>query len=236
MALDFSIAAQPAGGNVAVGGTISMGVTIAGGVSLVFQWFKDGAQVGTNSHIISIPNATSVNSGKYTCTISDATGILITTPVSWTVGSQQSRYLPQSSNSNSFGSGFLSTSDITDSVAQDFITAEDSRVQSWLDDVDGELLSLAQELEVPLQSLTVPLHKKVLEYCRAYFCFACFEDTWGRNDIAQTNLETIKLKLDYYSKRCEKLRVQITKEMLLYTNISLQASQRGRGTISILRG
>jgi hypothetical protein len=235
MPIDFSIATQPSGGNAVVGDTVSMSVVVAGGVSLLYQWFKGTSQVGTNSATFSKTDAQTTDADTYYCAISDASGVLITTPVVWTVGSQQSRYLPQTSNSNSYGSGFLSKADITDSIAQDFINSNDPRVQSWLDDVDGELLSLAQELECPMQSLTVPLHKKVLEYCRSYFCFVCFEDTWGRNDIAQTNLETIKLKLDYYSKRCEKLRVQITKEMLLYTNLSLQASQRGRGTISILR-
>ena len=147
----------------------------------------------------------------------------------------QSRWLPTSPTTNPSGAGFLTTADITDSLANDFINANDARVQNWLDDVDGELLALAQELEVPLQSIMVPLHKKVLEYCQAYFCFACFQDAYGRNDIAQSTQETIKLKLDWYEKRVEKLKVQITKEMLLYTNISLQASQRGRGTVSILR-
>jgi hypothetical protein len=148
----------------------------------------------------------------------------------------QSRFLPLTNTTNTTGYRFLTTADITDSLAADFVTAVDSRVDSWLDLVDGEILSLAQERDVPLTSISMPLHKKILEYCKCYFCFVCFQDCYGRNDIVQTNQETIKLKLEWYSTRCEKLRMQCTKEMFLYTNLSLQASQRAGGTISILRG
>ena len=147
----------------------------------------------------------------------------------------QSRFLPLSSTTNPTGFRFIALSDVTDSIAQDFINASDPRVNKWLDLVDGELLSVAQEREVPLTSISIPLHKKILEYCAAYFCFVCFQDSYGRNDIMQTQQETIKMKLDWYATRCEKLKLQLTKEMFLYTNLSLQASQRAGGTISILR-
>jgi hypothetical protein len=147
----------------------------------------------------------------------------------------QSRFLPLNSTTNSTGYGFLAVADITDSIALDFISANDTRVEAWLDLVDGELLSLAQEREVPLTSICIPLHKKILEYCKCYFCVVCFQDCFGRNDIVETGQETIKLKLDYYLKRCEELRLQCTKEMFLYTNLSLSASKRGGGTISLIR-
>ena len=148
----------------------------------------------------------------------------------------QSRFLPMTSTTNPTGYRFLDVKDITDSLALDFIKANDGRITAWLDLVDGELLAVAQEKEVPLTALTEPLHKKVLEYCKSYFCFVCFQDAYGRNDIQQTQQETIKMKLDWYENRIAKLRPQITKEMLLYTNLSLQASQRAGGTVSILRG
>jgi hypothetical protein len=147
----------------------------------------------------------------------------------------QSRWLPTTVTTNTTGSGFLTVADITDSIAMDFVAVNDSRLQNWLDDVDGELLALAQELDVPLTSITMPLHKKVLEFCQSYFCLVVFQDAFGRNDIAQTNQETIKLKLDWYVNRVDKLKTQVTKEMLLYTNQSLMAQQRARGTVSILR-
>lgn len=147
----------------------------------------------------------------------------------------QSRFLPQTSTTNSTGYRFLATADITDSIAKDFLTANDSRVNDWLDLVDGEVLSVAQELEVPLQAISIPLHKKILEYCKSYFCFVCFQDAFGRNDIAQSLNETIKLKLDWYQTRSERLRLQLTAQMFMYTNLNLTASQRARGTISLLR-
>ena len=148
----------------------------------------------------------------------------------------QSRFLPLTSTTNTTGSGFLSTSDITDKLAQRYITSNDPSVSAWLDLVDGEILSLAQERDVPLQSISMPLHKKILEYCKAYFCVVCFMDNYGLNNIQQTDNETLKLKLDFYTARCETLRLQCTQQMFLYTNVSLQASQRAGGTKSILRG
>jgi len=148
----------------------------------------------------------------------------------------QSRWLPATSNANTTGQGFLAIADITDSLAKDFIAAGDADVQNWLDLVDGEILALAQERDVPLQSVSVPLHKKILEYCKCYFCFVCFQDRFGRNDMVQTNQETTKLKLEWYADRCSRLRLQCTKEMFMFPNVSLQASQRTSGTISLQRG
>jgi hypothetical protein len=148
----------------------------------------------------------------------------------------QGRFLPLSPTTNTTGYRFLAVADITDSIAKDFVMASDPRVEDWLDLVDGEVLSLAQERECPITAISIPLHKKINEYCRAYFCFVCFQDTFGRNDIAQSMQETIKLKLDWYAIRCDKLKVQCTKEMFMYTNIALTASQRAGNTISISRG
>jgi len=224
----------------------------------------------------------------------------------------QSRFLPLSSTTNSTGYGFLSITDITDSIAIDFVNAKviststtsltiasglqsliigtslplyvgqsatissdtnqmvglivsynpttgaliinvttitgsgtsstwnfmasnDARLQNWLDLVDGEVLALAQEKEVPLQSISIPLHKKILEFCKAYFNVICFEDSFGRNDIVQTDRETIKLKLEYWTNKKNQLRSQCSKEMFLYTNLGLIASQVSSGTISIAR-
>jgi hypothetical protein len=147
----------------------------------------------------------------------------------------QSRFLPLNSTTNTTGYRFLDSTDITDSLAKDFLTATDANIDDWLDLVDGEILSLAQERDVPLQSISIPLHKKILEYCKAYFCFVCFQDRYGRNDITQAGNETLKLKLIWYKDRCETLRLQCTKEMFLYTNLSLQASHRAGGTKSIIR-
>jgi hypothetical protein len=147
----------------------------------------------------------------------------------------QSRWLPLNSSTNTQGSGFLDITDITDTLAQRFIAANDSRIQSWLDDVDGELLSLAQQVDVTLTSISIPLHPVLLKYARAAFCVSCFQDCWGANSNVQTDQETIKKKLDDYRKEMEKLSGLCTYEMFSYTNLSLIASQRAGGTISLLR-
>lgn len=147
----------------------------------------------------------------------------------------QSRYLPFTGAANTEGSGFLSVSDITDSLALDFVNAGDTRVQSWLDSVDGELMSLAQERGAAVDQIFVPLHKKLLEYCKSYFCIMCFQDAFGRNDISQTNQETIKLKLDYYMQRCATMRKEITREMFLYIVSSIDQASRSSVTFNIFR-
>lgn len=150
----------------------------------------------------------------------------------------QSRWLPLTSTSNTTGSSFISSGDITDSLALDFINTNDSRVVTWLESVDGEILSIAQEREVTLTAISTPIHYKIFEYACSYFCFLVFQDSYGRNDPGQgvnINNEGIKLKLEYYHARCQALRPQLTREMFMYTNLALIASQRAGGTISILR-
>jgi hypothetical protein len=148
----------------------------------------------------------------------------------------QSRWLPLNSSTNSQGSGFLDISDVTDTLAKRFIAANDPRIQGWLDDVDGQLLSLAQQVDVTLTSISIPLHFVLLKYARAAFCVACFEDTWGANNNIQTDQETIKKKLDDYRKEMARLALNCTYEMFSYTNLSLVGKQRAGGTISLLRG
>lgn len=146
------------------------------------------------------------------------------------------RFLPENITYNTTGSGFLTIADITDSIAKDFIATEDNRINCWLDMVDGEILSVAQEKDVNLQSIAMPLHKKILEFAKAYFNFVCFEDTFGRNDIVQIGDETIFVKLKWYLARVEMLRNQLTKEMFEQSCATLNANQRAAGTITVYRG
>ena len=147
-----------------------------------------------------------------------------------------SRWLPNNTTTNSTGSGFLDPSDITDSIVQEFVANKDPRVAVWLDYTDGEVLALAQEKEVQIQSISMPLHIKILEYAKAYFCWVVFFDTLGRmQDYGEANIEMLKLKLDVYSRRCQSLRQQVTREMFYYANQSLLASQRFTNGIQLIR-
>src|SRR5271157_631961 len=110
-----------------------------------------------------------------------------------------SRWLPNTTTTNTSGTGFLSLTDVTDSVILDFVAANDSRLSTWMDYVDGEILALAQEKEVQLQSISMPLHKKILEFAKAYFCWLVFTDTLQRlQNYEQANVDMLKMKLNLY--------------------------------------
>lgn len=145
------------------------------------------------------------------------------------------RFLPENITYNTTGKDFLSVSDITDSLAVSFIESNDDRVAGWLEMVDGEILSVAQEKDVNLNSIAIPLHKKILEFAKAYYNFVCFQDTFGSNDIVQSGDESIFAKLKFYMARVEQLRGQLTKEMFEQSCANLSAKQRASGTISIYR-
>lgn len=145
------------------------------------------------------------------------------------------RFLPENITYNTTGSGFLATTDITDSIALDFINANDTRVDGWLEMVDGEILSIAQELDADIQAIVMPLHKKILEFAKCYYCLVNFQDTFGRNDVMQGGDETIMKKLEFYIARCNQLRPQLTKEMFNQNPSDLTARQRAAGTIQIYR-
>ena len=107
--------------------------------------------------------------------------------------SARSRWLPLTTFPNVDGSNFLNPDDITDSLAQEFITTQDPRVSQWLEQVDGELLSVAQEREVTLTSISMPLHPEINEYACYYFCFLCFQDSFGRNDPGRDKISATKV-------------------------------------------
>lgn len=143
--------------------------------------------------------------------------------------------IPENYSYNTTGNGFLTTADITDSIALDFINANDTRVAGWLSDVDGELLSIAQELDADIRLISIPLHKKILEFAKCYYCLVNFQDTFGRNDVSQSGEETIMKKLEFYIARCNQLRPQLTKAMFNQNSDNLTATQRAGGTVQIYR-
>lgn len=121
---------------------------------------------------------------------------------------------------------YILTSDITDTQAKAFITANDSRVTTWIARVDGEIESIAQELNVVIASISIPLHAKIKEYALSYFCYLVFQDVFTTNNVENPEIEKYKLKLDWYENRCTKLRPTLTYEMYMYTSTSLQAVNR----------
>jgi hypothetical protein len=112
---------------------------------------------------------------------------------------------------------FIAPTDITDSIVMQFIAKNDSRLQIWFNLVDSELQSLAQDRGLPSNSITVPLaHAKVKEYAVDYFCYLVFRDNFGTNNVAVSDQEKHKIKLDWYANACQKMRPTLTREMFLW--------------------
>jgi hypothetical protein len=121
---------------------------------------------------------------------------------------------------------YIQSADITDSVIRAFVTAADSRLTTWYNRVDYEVISIAQERNVYSTSIITPLHYKIQEYAICYFCFLVCQDVYGTNNVETPEYEKYKLKLDWYQERCNSLRPTITAEMFTYTSASLSAHQR----------
>ena len=123
-------------------------------------------------------------------------------------------------------SAYIVTTDVTDTQAKAFITANDSRVTTWMARANEEVESIAQELNVPVASISTPVHPKIKEYALAYFCFVVFQDVFATNNVETPEIEKYRLKLDWYESRCTKLRPTLTYEMYIYTSTAIQAHNR----------
>lgn len=116
---------------------------------------------------------------------------------------------------------YITTTDITDSVARDFVSNTDSRLDIWMENTDLNLQALALSLGVQKDSIYTPLNYYVKEFCIAYWCFQAFQDGYGENDVEQDSNDIYKIKLEYYANKVEKLRAQISREMILQEMQSL---------------
>lgn len=132
----------------------------------------------------------------------------------------------------SYTAKYIAFSDITDSVVRDFVQsgAEDSRHDIWMENTDLELEQLALERGVVSTSIYEPLNYRIKEYAVAYLCFLVCQDCFGENSVDLPENEVYIKKLEYYAKRCELLKTQITKEMFLNTAQNLSPVQMVQST------
>jgi hypothetical protein len=121
---------------------------------------------------------------------------------------------------------YISSSDITDSQARAFVTANDSRLSTWLARVEDEIESIAQERNVLASDIVEPVHYKIKEYALCYFSFLVFQDVFTTNNVETPEIEKYRLKLDWYKDRCNQLRPTLTKEMFQIESASLSANNR----------
>lgn len=71
------ISTQPASRKVCAGAQINLSVAASGSFPLTYQWKKDGNPVGTNASSITISTGSAANFGKYTCTVSNNCGQIV---------------------------------------------------------------------------------------------------------------------------------------------------------------
>jgi hypothetical protein len=112
----------------------------------------------------------------------------------------------------------MDTDYITDTIITRFITASDSRVQSWLDDTENDIMEVCKSFGVTenVFSNNVTnngLNYRIKQYMVAYFCSIVCEAVWCTNEVGTDEDEIYKVKLDYYTEKYQKIQMSLTKEM-----------------------
>jgi hypothetical protein len=125
---------------------------------------------------------------------------------------------------------YIATTDITDSLAKNFISGTDTRLDTWMTNTDLEIESIAQEKGIAASYIEkTPLHYKIKEYAISYYCFLIFQDCFGMNNVEMADNEVYKAKLQYYLEKCNFLRPNLTKEMFYVEGSTLTPADRISG-------
>jgi hypothetical protein len=120
---------------------------------------------------------------------------------------------------------YITTADITDSVALAFIANSDSRVAAWITNVDNEIKRLALTQGLTEGEIFTPLNSIVKEYAVNYFCLLVFKDNIGSNNIDVPDDEKYVKKYNLYVSECSRLRPLCTKALLSMDEDSVEASE-----------
>jgi hypothetical protein len=129
---------------------------------------------------------------------------------------------------------YITTSDVTDSVARDFINGTDSRLDTWMTNTDREIESIAQSMDLSASEIETPIHYEIQKYAVAYYCFLIFQDAFGENAVEVDGQEIHEKKLKYWLEKCNYLRPTLTKAMFSTVGTSITSRDRiGGGQIWI---
>jgi hypothetical protein len=127
---------------------------------------------------------------------------------------------------------YISSTDITDTVAKKFVETQDLRVSTWVDRANAEVEALAISHDVASTDIIVsPVHPMILDFARSVFCENCFLDQIGTNNTDIPDEEKYLRKYNLYRDRIYTLRTTITHEMFDTTQGSLTASDVAGGGI-----
>lgn len=119
---------------------------------------------------------------------------------------------------------YITTADLTDSLARDFVAAQDARVDKWMENTDLEVECIGLSLGVQPDNIYEPVNYKIKEYAVCYFYFLLFQDCYAENDVDLTDNESYLNKLKWYKERCNELRPALTKELFTMVYTSVQPS------------
>ena len=116
---------------------------------------------------------------------------------------------------------YLVDADIGDKVAL-YVMADSkqaSAVVGWHTLVDEEIVCLASEKGFDSTCISTPLHPKLKQYARYYFCLVCFRDMMLQNlgtsqDVQSADVDKYKVKYDMYEELCGSMRQEIQPWMI----------------------
>lgn len=70
------ISLQPLSGSVCLNSSYELTINLSSGTNAVYQWYHNGAPVGGNSPVYSLPSFTGADAGNYYCTVSNSCGTI----------------------------------------------------------------------------------------------------------------------------------------------------------------
>jgi hypothetical protein len=122
----------------------------------------------------------------------------------------------------SYTAKYIATTDLTDSLARDFVNGSDTRIDKWMENTDLEVECIALQLGVQPASIYTPVNYKIKEYAVCYFYFLLFQNCYAENDVEISDNEAYYKKLEWYQKRCAELKGDLTAALftMVYTSLT----------------
>jgi hypothetical protein len=125
---------------------------------------------------------------------------------------------------------------IQDAVVKNFIVANDSRVSDWLDLLDQDINYKAMEYGLLTSQILLPLHPRIMEYARAYFCLMVFRDNIGVNDVNTYANEKYMVGYGLFSRETERTRKLLSRDIFWLQDMAIRGINRTGGSCDLVRG
>jgi len=107
---------------------------------------------------------------------------------------------------------YFTADDIKDNVLGEFVTADDNE---YLLEGDLEVIDQAERLGIRnTDQIEAPLHYKFKRYGIAFICRRIAQDKMGTNNVELAEIEKYSVKYEVYSREEDRLRQQLSYEMI----------------------